>query len=268
MALSKIGDHGFNLTGESREYTSESGYVTIRRYAGPFDAKDAFFASQKALVDADIADSVREDQEDGEAIVEVRFADDDGSGGGFTDPALNTVWEVIPQDFYKSIRQLGTAVNARGIIFNKDAKQAALEAIRAAVERGEQIIPPAVEPDITYHNLLLRGVDEFVRTGATLRKSIRVGRRSTLRGIWENVDRAWKLAGEPGSPDISGIGASAIVGAINSMDDADPALKQWLKRGPHIQLIGRARYSIVQEWWFAAQWSEALYNGDAGDGNP
>jgi hypothetical protein len=82
------------------------------------------------------------------------------------------------------------------------------------------------------------------------------------------VDKAWKLMGEAGSPNLRQSGDAQVIGALSGMADYAEAKKQWLKRAPQLVRSGKRKYRLVYEWWFARRWSHELYAGDNEDGNP
>ena len=253
-----LGANNYTQVGESRVWSRDQGWTTVKEYEGP---KDKIRTLINSLVDDPAIDGLSENKRRGKGSLDVTYVDDDGSGGGGTTEQQNETWQLIGQDLCKNIRAHTT--------FNKDANQNDLENTRVFYESGGgRGIRVGSEPSVTYFALLRRGVSEYVRTAIILRKTITAGPRSLLRASWTGVDRAWKLDGEPGSPNLATAGEAAIIGALSEMDDFDNEKKQWLKRGPTVSPTGRRRYNISAEWWFARRWSETLYSGENEDGNP
>lgn len=252
-----IGFDGYTLTKQRKGWSKSNGETQILTYKGPKDKIDDYYES---IINADSVDSIDMDIDGGMGILEITVVDLDGSGGPVTGEN-NDVWELVGQDLFRNVRAHET--------FNQDANQADLEEVREAIEKADKAFAvPAADPEQTYYKLLLRGNDEYVRTSAILRRTINVGPRTLVTAAWEGVDQAWKMNGEEGSPNLRTTGDAQIIGAVNSMPDADATKKQWLKRAPQIRGIGNRRYSLIYEWWFARRWSEVLYGGDEEDGNP
>jgi len=205
-------------------------------------------------------DEVSFNLEGGTPRLELVYADssDDGESEETT-LALNSVWELLPQDLYRDIRAFQT--------FNQAADQTKLEDTRKFFEEAHSGNGPHNAdgaPYTTYLNILRRGQSEYVRTTAILQQSIAVSKRSTIAANWLGVDEAWKIDGEAGSPSPP----AELIGSVAAMDEADSTKKQWLKRGPVERQINRYQYSISQQWWYARRWSKTFYNGDDEADNP
>ena len=261
-----IGYNGYTRSGARQAWSQADGYTTVYTYKGPADKLTAFFLS---IVGTDPIDVAEIDISEGIASVQVTYQDDDGTGaGGTTD--YNVTWELVGQDMFKDVRTFdGTVLGTTS--FNKDADQAALEAVRKKYLEGgidAAYLATLGGTPLLYAKFLMRGTSEYARSSIILRKNIKIGRRSTLTVSWRGVDRAWKLDGEDGSPNISGVGSSALIGTIADMPEADNAKKQWLKRAPQIRQLGGSKFQVQQDWWFARRWSNNLYLGDSEDGNP
>jgi hypothetical protein len=238
----------------------------VYTYRGPAAKLTAFFLS---LVGTDPIDITEIDITEGVATVQVTYEDEDGSGGGAATD-YNITWELIGQDLFKDIRTFdGTKLGTTS--FNKDADQAALEAVRKKYLEGKvdaAYIAGLAGAPLLYAKFLMRNAAEYRRTQVVLRKSIKVGRRSAMTAAWDGVDLAWKLSGESGSPNPTGTGSAALIGTIASMSEADNGKKQWLKCAPQMRQVGGNKWSITQDWTFARRWSYNLYLGDSEDGNP
>jgi len=264
--LKIVGLNDYTRTGARQRWSQVDGYTTVYTYKGPADKLTTFFLS---LVGTDPIDITEIDITEGVATVQVTYEDEDGSGGGAATD-YNITWELIGQDLFKDIRTFdGTALGTTS--FNRDADQAALEAVKKKFlecKIDSAYLAGLVGTPLLYAKFLMRGSAEYVRTQVILRKSIKVGRRSAMTASWVGVDEAWSLAGGSGSPDPSGVGSSALIGTIASMPEADNTKRQWLKRAPQMRQIGGNKWSITQDWWFARRWSYNLYLGNSEDGNP
>ena len=264
--LDIIGADAYTRSGARKAWSQANGYVTVYTYKGPAAKLTAFFLS---IVGTDAIDIAEIDISEGIATVQVTYEDDDGSGGGGASN-YNVTWELIGQDIYKDLRTFdGTILGTQS--FNLDADQQELETVRKKYLEGkidDAFVAALGAAATVYAKLLLRGTSEYVRSQVILRKTVKVGRRSLIEASWDGVDQAWKLSGELGSPDITGIGTAALLGTISKMPEADDTLKQWLKRAPQIRQIGGNKFSIAQDWWYARHWSLNLYLGDAAAGNP
>ena len=276
MSLAIIGLYNYTKVGTRREYSQDMGQTTVETYQGPVSKiNDLFDASVLSVQDGTV-DKVTTGRENGLGVLELHYADGDATNDVNATVQNNTIWELVGQDLYKNLRSFGFAAGgdlaAAGVQrFNLDADQASLENARGYFESAgndPNFFAPAAEPAVTYLALLQRGVDQYVRSAVVLRSTITVSRRSLVAGRWVGVDRAWKLDGEDGSPNLDSVGQSAIIGSINEMPEADDTKKQWLKRAPQITMASRKAYTIAQEWWFARRWSHNLYLGDSEDGNP
>jgi hypothetical protein len=265
MAITYIGT-STSLTRVRRydRWRAESGDQIVEEYVGPLSVAESEYIVAKS---SGFWDEVEFSRDKGKGMLTLAVSTDATTGGGFPiDP--KPVWEVVGQDLFRNIRAFGGGTTA-GVVFNAAADQEDLEAVRLRVESAEiEGLLPLAEPMSTYARLLLRGTNEFVRSTAILRSTIVVNSRTSAKASWVGVDRAWKLSGEAGSPAVPGTGASAIVGVIGDMPDADATKKQWLKRAPQIRSLERGRYQIAQEWWFSRRWSYALYDGDNEADNP
>jgi hypothetical protein len=144
--------------------------------------------------------------------------------------------------------------------------QTQLAGIRRAVELADVAQMPTGSdtyiPDKYYRMLMERGVTQYVRSTIVLRRTITCGRRSNIKASWAGVDRAWKLAGQTGSPNLKRSTQGALIGVIEDHPDFDIDGFQWLKKAPQVQEVGRRRYNITYEWWFAKSWSYVLYGGE------
>ena len=254
-----LGDNAFTQVATRVGWDKQFGWTTTKEFEGPRAKTDAY--ANNYVNKPEVA-RVEKDIRNGKGVVTVTWVDDDGGLGIALSTFLdNDVWEVIGQDLFKDIRAHQT--------FNQDNDQAALEEVREAVEKANKnFAVPANDPEKTYYKLLLRGVKEFVRSSAILRRTVVVGPNSLEVANWTGVDKAWKLRGESGSPDLRTTGDAKIIGVISSMDEYDSTKKQWLKRAPQVTQLSRRQFRITIEWWFARRWSHALYAGDNENGNP
>jgi len=259
------GLNDYTLTSTRREWNRDTGKSIVKTYVGPIDKIDAFYSS---LINDPDVDRISDLSEHGKGTLEVFVADEDVSGIGSVTVGDNITWELVPQDITKPIRSLG-APAPTAIVFNEAALQDVLEDTRLFYETAQTSgTLPVGEPQETYLKLLQQGSSEYVRTAAVLRSSLILSARSTLVASFVGVDRAHKLTGQPGSPDINFLGAATFLQLINQMPEADGSKKQWMKRAPYVMTNGNRRFSINQEWWFARRWSETFYGGDQEDGNP
>ena len=254
-------------TSKGRLWSIEGGESLTETWEG---SRAAISAKYIALQGAAGVDHLDVKNNGGKATLTVYYADSDtAGGGGIATAEQNTVWELVPQDMFKDIRQYGGGL-AGTQAFNGDGAgvQEEFERLQKLWKQGKLAAEVVADPFLTYQKLLLRNVTQYVRTAAILRSTIRIGRNSDLAAGWTGVDQAWKLDGEAGSPSPSGFGSGAIIGAIGLMAEADATKKQWLKRAPTARPLGRGRFNIGQDWWYAARWSRNQYLGDAEAGNP
>jgi len=266
-----IGLNDYTKVATRREYTQESGQTTITTYKGPPDPINDLYDSSLAAVQNGEIDSVTTSVENGEGILEIKVADGDQDGNDPNTIQNNTIWELIGQDIFKNLRSYPGAPDISGAVpFNLDADQDEMESARLYFETAQQDgDPPSGGSNAeVYYNLLLRGTDQYIRSTAVLRTTITVSRRSLITLDWKGVDRAWKIDGEDGSPNLDQTGQGALIGQITQLPGYDATKKQWLKRAPQLTQTGRRNYTVAQEWWFAEYWSRNLYGGDAGTDNP
>ena len=262
MSVEIIGLDGYTQVGTRKEYTQDLGLSTVISYEGPIAKIDALLASSILSVQDGTVDKVTANKSDGVGVLELSYADGDSAQDDPNTVQNNTIWELTGQDLYKNLRSYDGAISGTQA-FNADATQALLENARLYFETAtKEGTLPSGEPYATYYALLLRGVDQYVRSAAVLRSTITVSRRSLVAGKWNGVDRAWKLDAEEGSPNLDTVGQGAIIGSISEMPEADATAKQWLKRAPQITMASRKSYTISQEWWYARAWSANLYGGD------
>ena len=227
-----------------------SGFRSV--WVGPEDKAREYYDDR---VNDDDIDDLELDIDGGKGTVTITSSETNINGGTLNTQALNTVWELIGQDFEKDIRQHPT--------FSEYADpdlataQKALVQVWNEYEKGNFAFAPAAGEPTTMRNILRRGYTNYMRSLPILRMSVAVSRRSDLSASWAGVDRAWTISSETESPDPP----TELLGTIASMPDADATKKQWLKRAPQVRQVGRHDYSIVQEWWFADKWSFLLYEG-------
>lgn len=264
------GYNDFTLQSKTRTWTPDKGYAWTYVYGGPLDKADDFFEAKVADV---TSDSVTLDRQDGMGLVTVTVVDDDGNGNP-QNSEDNDLWEIIGQDCYRDLMSFnGRPDGDPAINFTRTGNNdgsldipTQLAGIRKAVEEANpDIFPTGSEtyiPDKYYRRLMERGVTEYVRSTIVLRRTITCGRRSNIKASWAGVDRAWKLDGEAGSPNLKRNNQAALIGIIDDHPDFNANVKQWLKKAPQIQEVGRRRYSITYEWWFAKSWSSVLYAGN------
>jgi len=286
MAVIVLGANTYTQTSTRKAWDKERGRTVVKTYKGPIDPTDTYYES---LVDNEFVDSISIDESMGYAILEITYLDEEGtdsgsgSGGvGQNTRELNTIWEIVSQDLYKNLRAFPGTVDPATVKFNLDANQRDLEEVRVYVESGGlRGTLPAGSPMDEYYNLLIRQTQQYVRSAMILRSSIAVGSRSLVTAAWEGVDYAWTLNGteteadaaetlgmQMGNPNLATTGDATIIGAVAAMPEFDATKKQWLKRAPQIRAVSRRRYSIVQDWWYARDWSHILYLGDDVAGNP
>lgn len=270
------GINDFVLQSKTRTWTPDKGYAWTYVYSGPLDKADAFFESKVAEI---TSDSVTLDRQDGMGLVTVTVVDDDGEGNPPSNED-NDLWEIIGQDTYKDLMSFNgrsdngadakinftrTGFDDSGNTDPANDIPTALATIRRAVEEANPALytnASDYSPQLYYKRLLERGVTEYVRSTIVLRRTITCGRRSNIKASWAGVDRAWALDGEAGSPNLKKNGQAALIGIMEDHPDFNVNLKQWLKKAPQIQEVGRRRYTITYEWWFAKSWSWVLYGGN------
>ena len=238
-----------------QKYTADNGLTTIYTYEGPAEAAQTLFETFQDSVLLGEALNTDKENKDGFSRVTVEYANEDE--GAVTEE--NETWNLVPQDIEKPLRSYDGAVS-ESVAFNADADQKALEKVRQAWERAEDYTP-AGDPSTTYQKHLYRGTTAYTRTGCILRRVIKVAADSDVVAGWSNVDRAQKL--EDTGFDETASNNAGIIGSISEMPESDSTKKQWLKRAPQLTPIGDNKYSIVQDWWFAREWSANLYDGDA-----
>jgi len=249
-----IGLNGYSEVSRSETYSKSGGRSAKITYEGPLDKIDELFV---ALIGDPAVDTLDKNRSNAKGVLTVGYVDDDGSGGGGSTEENNTTWELVPNDIYKPINGFNNgAVNFADANYVQE-----LQDILRKIRQGQAVARPAGNPQQGFFDLLMMGVEEYVRTGVTLRKSINVSLRSTLVANWTNVDRAVVIAD-------TGLDDSHLIGTIADMPEANSAKKQWLKRGPTIRTYGQGKYTIAQDWWFARRWSALLYGGDVEAGNP
>lgn len=255
MAAGIVGLDDLTLISTDKGWNRGTGETRIEVWEGPITKINERFELLKNTPDID---KIQKSTVDGKGRLNITIVNsgDEVPGSNFAD---NAVWELIGQDLYKGLRAHQT--------FSVAADQSKLEDTRKFYEEGLGGVGPHDSdgaPFTTYLNLLRRGTEEFVRSVAILRQSLVVGSRSTEKADWENVDRAVTLSGTG----LDGTGAQAIIGAIDTMPEANSGKKQWLKRAPQLRTSGDRRFTIVLEFWYAKEWSKVLYEGDEGDDNP
>jgi len=249
-----LGLNDYTLVRTSKGWDKDKGSSISREYHGPIEKIDNLYES---LIGDISIDTIDRTTQMGKGVLIITAADDENPNN----PEENDLWEVVGQDLYKDLRSHQT--------YNQDADQADLEEVRRAIETVDlNFAEPANEPEKSYHKLLLRGVDQYVRTTAILQRSIQAGPRSLLKASWTGVDKAWKISGEDGSPNLRTTGDAAIIGYLQEMPEYDENKKQWLKRAPQLRQVGKRRFALVYQWWYARRWSHSLYDGDNEDGNP
>jgi hypothetical protein len=266
------GYNDFTLESKTRTWTPDKGYAWTYVYRGPLDKADAFFELKVADV---TSDSVTLDRQDGMGTITVTVVDDDGEGNP-QNTEDNDLWEIVGQDTYRDLMSfsgrdaddISPTINFTRTGNNDGALdiQTQLAGIRKAVELASPDQMPTGSdtyiPDKYYRRLMERGVTQYLRSTIVLRRTITAGRRSNIKASWAGVDRAWKLDGQLGSPNLKRNNQAALIGVIEDHPDFDADLSQWLKKAPQIQEVGRRRYSITYEWWFAKSWSWVLYGGE------
>ena len=207
-----IGTNGMTLVDTSKGWSRDSGPTISYRYEGPIAKADILYTS---YLNNDAIDNVTISRAGGVGVVVVTVEDDTGGGAPFVTEETNDVWEVVGQDLFKSIRLHET--------FNQNANQADMEEVRQAVMRADPAFPrPAANPERVYYDLLVRGVDEYIRSTCILRKTVECGSRTPIRASWAGVDKAWKLMGEEGSPNLRQSGDAQVIGWEKRLDALGP----------------------------------------------
>lgn len=263
MTAPSFGATGMTKVSQTKGYNKTTGYTTRIRYVGLRAAAVTAFTSWVA--DPAVDDVQWVDEKKG--IIDVTYVDDTlggGGGGGGTWDADST-WELIAQDVQLPLLTFGGRAEAPAIsAFNKDADQTVLAQVKEAVAQNKRLVLVAGTAN-DFQNLLCRGVTEYIRNCVILRQSLNVKRTSVAVCRWTGVDRAWLFSGESGSPSHV---PAILIGSVSAMPDYDATKKQWLKRAPSLQQIGRNRFKLTQDWWFQRNWSYILYAGTNEDGNP
>ena len=91
---------------------------------------------------------------------------------------------------------------------------------------------------------LCNGNHYYIRSVYVLRETKTVSKRSTLSASYSNVNR------REDPPDTS---------AVNTLIGPLPE-GEWLKKSPNVQRLGKRKWTITQEWWWAPKW-HVMYGG-------
>lgn len=257
------GATGMTKVSQQQGYSRDRGYTTRIRYVGTRASATSAFAAW--VSDPAIAEVQWVDEKKG--IIDVTYEDDDGTGTGGGTWDADSTWELVAQDVQLPLLTFGGIPEFVTVkAFNKDADQELLAQIKELVAQNKYMsgLGAGTTADV-YQNLLRRGTTEYIRNCVILRQSLVVKRTSTAECRWAGVDRAWLFTGETGSPEHV---PRILIGSVESMPDYDATKRQWLKRAPSMQQVGRSRFRMSQDWWFQKNWSYNLYLGTDEDGNP
>ena len=227
----------------SRAWTRADGITTVRRIVGPQEAIRNHF--NELAADADNgADEIVETLDAVKGVLEIRIAEDSGGAAGGNTEELNVVWELRSNRMTKPIetrREFDelTALKKRSI------EKAAREA-----EANPETGAAATKLYAYYANQVL----ECPATDLELTKSISVSRRSTLAGVYTNLNRVVAIASiEP---------PTDLLGALNAIPLADGSAGswEWMYLGPQIRQVTQTKYQISYSWHGAERWAQ-IYGG-------
>lgn len=243
MTATLYGLNGLSIVGRKR-VTGPQGQSTEVTYKGPLDKMRTEFTARVTS-----GDQVSFDDRVGGSIT-ITYPDDDGSGGGAATESANSVWEMDSVEIIRPISMHPT--------FNPNPKDAALDAdiqaARKAIATATTFAPTTPVLGQKYYDLLAHGSEEYIVSVPVIKKTVTVGKKSTIVASWTDVDKAvlLSLINPP----------SALLGTIGNIPGADATKKQWLKKAPQLRGITTSKFEIIYTWWFSVQWSSTLHNGD------
>jgi hypothetical protein len=243
-----LGEGGAVLRGKTAGWNYPTGESVQEHYRGVYNAVQALYTTYKAVAGYSPAiDSLQLTYEKGMGELTVSFVQDG--------PVL---WELCSNMQTIQI-ELHPMFAAGGAKVLTDAQ---VHAVQVAISLGINQNPAQRDKDgallaapfdgsaftanqSTLYAFLSRGVDSYYRTAYVLRSTQTCSKRSTLAASYTGVNA---------------VVATGFAAAANTLIGEIPA-GEWLKQAPQVRQVTNRKWNIVQEYWWAPQWSALLYGG-------
>lgn len=236
-----IGQKSVLEQGKQRMWKAERGWATVRTWVGSKAACNAYLVTVQSSGATEIDCS-----EDGPtSTITATYPDAQDSSLSALQSTQNITWELLGNDLEKNLKTFYTIFNqATGTAAQRQDLNAAEKAIKEATAINAGWYAGAQ----TYFKLASQGIESYLLTQYVLHKSIKVGGDGVVAASLANVNKVEAPSGVP-----------TILFSVPT-DDGQGTL-EWLKKAPRVLYLGRGKYSIDQQWWGAARWSNELYGG-------
>lgn len=233
-----------------RDWTKETGVVTVRRFAGEKNAISERFNELTASTDPG-GDRIIERSNGKVGELEIMIEEDSGGSAGGNTDALNAIWELRSNTVLKPIESRREFDTLNTLDGSTSMKRKIESAARNAEANPYPITAAAIKLYAYYSNQIL----DYYATDLMLTKSTTVSSRSALTATYTNLNRVVSV------DDIDP--PYALLGAMTSLPKSDGSGDvgwEWLYLGPQVRQLTRTRYQIILTWHGAERWAE-IYGG-------
>lgn len=221
--LDTIGSTAATYQGYRKRWNYGGAETEEGAYEGPVAAAEALYALLKTVAGYN-------PDYDG---VEIEAVNGVGKVGYAKVTDGDSVYEMWPNLFYKPIYQ--------HTYFTADLTATQIAAVRSMFEQAELTDPAAsgfAGKQLELYAALCHGDEESPEAGYVLRVTQEVSKRSTVQASYVGVNTVVS------PPDTSA--ANSLIGALPT--------GEWLKQPPIVRMIGRRKWQIAQEYWWALLW--------------
>jgi hypothetical protein len=245
-----LGKNDVTEEAKRTEWRDGQGFFVVRKFHGPEEKID-----RKAIELMNTADSFTIDTKARYSRLMAYFSDGSPIQTTFGQNDLDQYWELDSEVLEKDIRT-HPFLDALG---DEDAKAQKIEELDAAIEQGQGrtlLAANPASPIKEYIQLRLIGVESYTTDTYILRRvnvcANNTARKAAFTGVGKVANKA----------PIEGNQVS-IKSRAGKPKFSLPA-GEWLKRAPQVRQVGRGKWYIVEEWWYAEKWSKTLYSGGTG----
>lgn len=228
--LDILGTTAATEQGRRKVYTFFDGEREERVFMGPTDAVETLYNLYKTVAgynpDYDV---VEFDPGRGKGTLRISKVEDG-----------EAVYELYPNEILKPIAlHKYFAITATAVTADE----------MATINQNIPLATPAASTGLTgkaltLYKYMLWGMEEYLETGYVLRETKNVSKRSTVAASYTGVNT---------------VVTPPSTSAVNSLIGTLPS-GEWLKKAPVVRMIGKRRWQIVTEWWWAEKWA-AIYGG-------
>jgi len=237
--LSVFGVTGAVEQGKKYSWTPSTGEILTQTFRGVATNVKTLYDTYKAagMSNPDY-DSMNLDMGRGNALLIITKAGD----------ATNAVYELLSNDITRPIWTAPYFVEEVPVLTATQISQ-----VMAAYHHIQYMTETTPTPDpstftgkqLELYRAMEHGIQEYNCSSYVLRETKLVTWRSQVSASFDNVNA---------------VDTPPNTAAVNTLIGPLPD-GQWLKRAPNVVQVGRRRWQIVTEWWWARKWLMNVYPG-------